>query len=92
MRRRRRLRPRCSTDLFYDSEDRIAWWRSDGALAVEMETATLFVLAERRRVEAGSVLLVTDVLGEKRERIEQDALHEGEIELGRLALAGLIVS
>ncbi len=84
--------PVVSTDLFYDYEDRVAWWRADGALAVEMETATLFVLAERRRVEAGSVLLVTDVLGDVRERIDQDALHEGEIELARLALAGLIVS
>jgi DeoD family purine-nucleoside phosphorylase len=84
--------PVVSTDLFYDAEERTDWWRRDGALAVEMETATLFALAERHQVDAASVLLVTDLLEDARERLEPEAMHAGEIELGRLALAGLIVA
>jgi uridine phosphorylase len=55
--------PVVSTDLFYDGpvgEERE--WTEAGAVAVEMETATLFTLARRRRLQAACLLLVTDLL------------------------------
>jgi uridine phosphorylase len=80
-----------STDLFYDTaagtEQR---WIDAGARAVEMETAALFVLAQRRGLQAASVLLVTDLLSaDTRTRIGKDALRDGEIRLGRVALKAL---
>jgi purine-nucleoside phosphorylase len=79
-----------STDLFYDTdpgtEER---WRDGGALAVEMEAATLFALAARRGLIAGALLIVTDLLLGARRRIEADALHQAEHRLGEAALAAL---
>ena len=84
--------PVVSTDLFYDRDDRRAEWRAEGALAVELEAATLFALAERRDVEAGCVLAVTDQLAGEHVRIDLEALHEAEIHLGQLGLAGFILA
>lgn len=79
-----------STDLFYDSPDTAEQrWLASGAVAVEMETATLFALAARRGLRAASVLIVSDVLLPLRRRIEPEALHEAEHRLGTLAMAGL---
>jgi DeoD family purine-nucleoside phosphorylase len=79
-----------STDLFYDGEARDEErWRRDGALAVEMETATLFALAARRELEAGSVLIVSDVLVPERSRIDPEELRTAERRLGRVALDAL---
>ncbi len=79
-----------STDLFYDgSPSDEQRWRDAGAVAVEMETATLFALARRRSLRAGSVLLVSDLLAPSRVRIEDEALHEGERRLGRVAAEAL---
>lgn len=50
-----------TTDLFYDGRGGAGDWLRSGAAAVEMETATLFRLAELRGVEAAAVLGVTDV-------------------------------
>jgi DeoD family purine-nucleoside phosphorylase len=79
-----------STDLFYDgaegSEQR---WQAAGALAVEMETATLFTLAARRGLAAAAVLVVSDILLPERVRIDPDALKRAELEMGRLAVQGL---
>src|SRR5262249_15978915 len=70
--------PVVSTDLFYDAPSGVErGWSAAGALAVEMETATVFTLAARRGLAAGSVLIVTDLLGSgsgARTRIEADAL------------------
>jgi purine-nucleoside phosphorylase len=82
--------PVVSTDLFYDGEAGAEEaWRAAGALAVEMETATLFALAQRRGLHAGSVLIVSDILLPARRRIEIAALREAEHRLGELALAAL---
>lgn len=82
--------PVACTDLFYDGpSDEQQRWRKDGALAVEMETATLFALARRRSLRAGSVLLVSDVLNPSRVRIDDEALQEGEHRLGRTAFEAL---
>jgi DeoD family purine-nucleoside phosphorylase len=84
--------PIVSTDLFYDSRDGSeAHWRSQGALAVEMETATLFALAARRGLRAGCVLIVSDLVLPERRRIETEALHHAEHRLGELAMAALSV-
>ena len=51
-----------SSDLFYDPrEGAAAAWMRAGAVAVEMEAATLFAVAQRRDVAAGCVLGVTDI-------------------------------
>ncbi len=79
-----------STDLFYDGpagEEQI--WLAAGAVAVEMESATLFALAARRSVQAASLLLVSDLLIPQRVRIEGEALRSGELRLGELALRAL---
>jgi DeoD family purine-nucleoside phosphorylase len=77
-----------STDLFYDADGRIPSWVAAGARAVDMETATIFTLATRRGVEAGCVLLVSNILGQP-DYIDADALHAAELGLGALAIAAL---
>jgi DeoD family purine-nucleoside phosphorylase len=80
--------PVVSSDLFYDSDDRVPVWLDAGALAVEMEAATIFTVAAKRGVEAGCALLVSDIVASK-QRIEPEALHAAELELGRLAISSL---
>jgi DeoD family purine-nucleoside phosphorylase len=79
-----------STDLFYDEpagdQER---WIAAGAIAVEMETATLLALAARRGLEAASVLLVTDLLLGGRTRIDAELLRDGEQRLGEVAVGAL---
>ena len=82
-----------STDLFYrgsadgPSSDR---WRSEGAVAVEMEAASLFTLAGRLDVAAACALVVTDTFDEgERRRIDDDALAEAAKAMGRAAAAAL---
>ena len=78
-----------SSDLFYDPDpDRAPAWARAGALAVEMEAATLLAIAGRRGVAAAVVLAVSDIVA-SRTRIEQDALERAEAELGRAGLDAL---
>jgi DeoD family purine-nucleoside phosphorylase len=79
-----------STDLFYDgAAGREQRWVDDGALAVEMESATLFALAARRSVSAAALLAVSDLVLPSRSRIEADALKAAEERMGRIAVAAL---
>ncbi len=81
-----------STDLFYERDaDRNSGWARDGALAVEMECAALFAVAERRGLRAGGVLAVSDCFGEdgSRERIDDDALVAASEAMGAIAIAAL---
>jgi DeoD family purine-nucleoside phosphorylase len=79
-----------STDLFYDSVDGSEQrWVDQGALAVEMETATLFALAARRGLQAAAVLIVTDLILPTRRRIEADPLRGAERQMGELAARAL---
>jgi DeoD family purine-nucleoside phosphorylase len=79
-----------STDLFYDADGRHEReWLAAGALAVEMEAATLFALAEQRGLRAAAVLLVSDIVLPERRRIDAELLTDGEQRLGRLALGAL---
>ncbi len=77
-----------STDLFYDGPGEQPWIEA-GALAVEMETATLFALAARRGLQAGAVLIVSDLLLPGRSRIDPDGLREAERRAGELAAGAL---
>lgn len=80
-----------TTDLFYDTKGRHASPVADGAVAIEMETATLFRLAVLRGLQAGCVLIVTDLLGPARGRIDPTALTAAAERAGRVALAALPV-
>ena len=54
--------PVVSTDLFYDGRPgQEAAWSRAGAVAVEMECATLFALAGRFGVRTAALVLVTDL-------------------------------
>jgi len=84
--------PVLSTDLFYDAEALIPGWQRRGAIAVEMEAATIFTLAARRRVQAGCALLVVNSLvdpGAPALSADGERLHAREAALGRLAVAAL---
>jgi len=76
-----------SADLFYDPDpDRAARWIAAGALAVEMEAATIFAVAARHGATAACVLCVSDLVA-SRERIGAEALEEAEKGLGRVGAA-----
>ncbi len=81
--------PVVSTDLFYDSRGLEAQWRAAGALAIEMEAATLFALAAKLGFEAGALLVVSDVVLPARARIDQDDLRAAERRMGEAALRAL---
>jgi DeoD family purine-nucleoside phosphorylase len=82
-----------STDLFYERDaSRARAWVEAGAVAVEMEAATVLAVAARRAIRAACVLAVSDVLGpdgKQRERLDADALTDAGLRLGRLAAAVL---
>jgi DeoD family purine-nucleoside phosphorylase len=80
-----------STDLFYDPDpERNHRWRETGALAVEMEAATLFAVAQRRGLRVGAILAVSDRFGpDGRERIEDELLLAVAESMGAIAVAAL---
>ena len=60
-----RVGPIVSSDLFYNPDDgQYQRWSERGVLAVEMEAAVLFTLGALRKVKAGCVLTVSDVVVE----------------------------
>lgn len=64
-----------SSDLFYDPRDgAAAGWVERGAVAVEMEAATLFQVAARHDVAAACVLGVSDAEDARVEPAELEAL------------------
>jgi len=85
--------PIASADLFYPADDGVGAatlerWRAAGTLAVEMECATLFRLAELRGVRAAGICAVSDLV-EPGTRIEHDELVAAAERLGRAAVAAL---
>jgi uridine phosphorylase len=87
-----------TTDLFYDGDPgegvpptaRADAWRAQGAVAVEMEAATLFVLGRRLGIATGCVLAVSDTFADgERRRIEDDDLTEAGERMGSLAAGAL---
>jgi DeoD family purine-nucleoside phosphorylase len=75
-----------TTDVFYDDRGLEPEWSAAGALAVEMEAATLFALAAARAVQAAAVLVVSDLVLPERARIGQDELRVAEVRMGEAAL------
>jgi uridine phosphorylase len=79
-----------TSDLFYDPrEDLPARWVEAGAVAVEMEAAAVFAVAQRRGVQAGALLAVTDLVSGERKRMDQEAVEAIGVELGAAALRAL---
>jgi DeoD family purine-nucleoside phosphorylase len=81
-----------STDLFYDPRADVGRdWAAAGAIAVEMEAATVLQVAARHRAGAACLLAVSDLLhtGE-RQRISAEALDAAGVRLGEAALAALV--
>jgi DeoD family purine-nucleoside phosphorylase len=79
-----------TTDLFYAADGGHADSPPPAdALAIEMETATLFQVAALRDVRAGCVLAVSDLLGPARARIDAAALEAAAERIGRIAAAAL---
>jgi uridine phosphorylase len=78
-----------SSDLFYDPDPRrAAGWVSEGAVAVEMEAATLFALGALRGVATAAVCLVSDLVA-SRTRISVEELEAAEARLGEVGAAAL---
>ena len=81
--------PIVSTDVFYDDRGLEPSWGEAGALAVEMEAATLFALARARGAQAAALLVVSDILIGGRTRIGQEELRAAERRMGEAALRAL---
>ena len=82
--------PIVTTDLFYDGRELERSWSAAGALAVEMEAATLFALAGARGAAAAALLVVSDIVLPDRSRIGQEELRAAERRMGEAALRALI--
>jgi uridine phosphorylase len=87
-----------TTDLFYDGQPgeggppraRADAWRRRGAVAVEMEAATLFTLGRRLDVATACLLAVSDTFEEgERRRIADEQLAAAAERMGSLAAATL---
>ena len=79
-----------SVDLFYEREPARAHER-DGALAIEMEAATLFALGAARGVAVACILAVTDTFDAAgaRTRIDEHGLRHAAEAMGRAAIAAV---
>jgi uridine phosphorylase len=78
-----------SADLFYNPDpERAPGWAAEGAVAVEMEAATLFTVARAHGVAAGCVLVVSDLVPDG-SRLGDDELHAAELRMGEAAVAAL---
>jgi DeoD family purine-nucleoside phosphorylase len=91
--RRVRVGPIVSSDVFYDPDPgRAQRWSERGILAVEMEAAVLFTLGALRKVQAGCLLTVSDVIVEGEfKRISDEELRaavDGMTELGLRTVVG----
>jgi uridine phosphorylase len=80
-----------SSDLFYEPRaEAAAGWREQGAMAVEMEAATLLQVAALRGVSAACVLGVSDVPGSNgSRRMGQDELEALGVRVGEAGYAAL---
>jgi DeoD family purine-nucleoside phosphorylase len=80
-----------SVDLFYETDGAPRAVEHDGALAVEMEAATLFALGAVERIPVACLLAVTDTFAPDgaRDRIEADELRAAAERMGAVALAAL---
>jgi DeoD family purine-nucleoside phosphorylase len=83
-----RVGPIVSSDLFYNpDEGQYERWSSRGILAVEMEASVLFTLGALRKVQAGCLLTVSDVVVEGEfVRISDEEMRTAVDQMTELAL------
>jgi 5'-methylthioadenosine phosphorylase/purine-nucleoside phosphorylase len=81
--------PVVSSDVFYNPDsEQYQRWSDRGVLAVEMEAAILFTLGALRKVQAGCLLTVSDIVVEGEfTRITDDELRAAVDRMTRVALA-----
>ena len=81
--------PVVSSDVFYNpDEGQYQRWSDRGILAVEMEAAILFTLGALRKVNAGCMLTVSDIVVEGEfQRITDEELRAAVDRMTRIALA-----
>jgi 5'-methylthioadenosine phosphorylase/purine-nucleoside phosphorylase len=81
--------PIVSSDVFYNPDQgQYQRWSDRGILAVEMEAAVLFTLGALRKVQAGCLLTVSDIVVEGEfKRISDDDLRAAVDRMTRIALA-----
>src|SRR5687768_11067103 len=83
-----RVGPNVSSDIFYNPDSGLAGrWSERGILAVEMEAAVLFTLGALRKVQAGCMLIVSDVVVEGEFiRITDEEMRQAVDQMTELAL------
>jgi purine-nucleoside phosphorylase len=83
-----RVGPIVSSDIFYDPDPgRAQRWSDRGLLAVEMEAAVLFTLGALRKIKAGCLLTVSDVVVEGEfVRISDEEMKAAVDQMTELAL------
>lgn len=83
-----RVGPIVSSDIFYNPDhDQARRWSERGILAVEMEAAVLFTLGALRRIQAATLLIVSDVVVEGEFlRISDEDMRKAVDEMTELAL------
>ena len=81
--------PIVSSDVFYNPDgEQYQRWSDRGILAVEMEAAILFTLGALRKVHAGCLLTVSDIVVEGEfKRITDEELRAAVDRMTRVALA-----
>jgi DeoD family purine-nucleoside phosphorylase len=84
-----RVGPIVSSDIFYQPDEGLAGrWSDRGILAVEMEAAILFTHGALRRIQAGCMLIVSDVVVEGEfVRITDEEMRSAVDQMTELALA-----
>jgi len=85
--------PIVSSDVFYNPDGgQYQRWSDRGILAVEMEAAVLFTLGALRKVHAGCLLTVSDIVVEGEfTRISDDELRAAVDRMTRVGLATVTV-
>jgi len=80
--------PTVSSDIFYQPDpDQASRWSQRGILAVEMEASVLFTLGALRGIQAGCMLLVSDiVVAGEFIRITDDEMRAAVDQMTELAL------
>jgi DeoD family purine-nucleoside phosphorylase len=83
-----RVGPIVSSDVFYQPDPGLAGrWSERGILAVEMEAAVLFTLGALRKIQAGCMLIVSDVVVEGEfVRITDEEMRSAVDQMTELAL------
>ena len=89
-----RVGPIVSSDIFYNPDTGLAGrWSDRGILAVEMEAAVLFTLGALRKIRAGCMLIVSDVVVEGEfVRITDEEMKAAVDQMTELALATVIAA